>query len=509
LRKIRLIKTNRFHLVGGVKHVFSRISLSAENKRKIFLRNPLKLGMKANSILSIAIILMMLVSVFAWLSAGTQSEPNFVQPISNDPTDSPSPTHTQTPNPTQSKASSESSDFSQILSRAVVNIENAIIPSKPLGLIESAPFMNSTVWTAVAANAWAYYKPGVGVDPNTGLPYAGGKDFKAFTDWDLGSYIQATINSQKLGLAGDDPVWGAYARLNNTLTFLENRPLNTTTGYPFWFYDATNGNGYQTNTSFASNNVDVVDTGRLFVALNNLRNFNSSFTTRIDKIVLFGQNYNRSNYAALVSDIQSCVSEKSLYAYYITSGFASFWPQQLGHVPGAILDNILLKTQNTTVNGVALPNMPICNEPLLSSVFEITNADSSRLKGLMAQVYLAHEAYYNATGTFTATSEGYSPQHEWVYEWVIAPNGQPWNITNGAQTLYYDITPVVYTKVTYSFLALYNTTFARSMAVWLEQTLLDPKNGYYDGADIAGSTINISNIGNTLILNAAVYALNK
>ena len=46
--------------------------------------------------------------------------------------------------------------------------------------------------------------------------------------------------------------------------------------------------------------VDVVDTGRLFVALNNLRNFNSTLAQRINNIVLYGQNYNRSNYAAMV-----------------------------------------------------------------------------------------------------------------------------------------------------------------------------------------------------------------
>ena len=45
------------------------------------------------------------------------------------------------------------------------------------GLIESAQTINSTVWMEVAANAWAYFQPGVGVDDNTGLPYAGGTGF--------------------------------------------------------------------------------------------------------------------------------------------------------------------------------------------------------------------------------------------------------------------------------------------------------------------------------------------
>ena len=60
--------------------------------------------------------------------------------------------------------------------------------------------MNRTVWTAVAKNAWNYFSPGIGVDSTTGLPFAGGDGFKAFTDWDLGSYIQAVIDAQEIGL---------------------------------------------------------------------------------------------------------------------------------------------------------------------------------------------------------------------------------------------------------------------------------------------------------------------
>ena len=59
--------------------------------------------------------------------------------------------------------------------------------------------------------------------------------------------------------------------------------------------------------------VDVVDTGRLFVALNNLINFNSSLQQRIDNIVLNG----RSNYAALVPSIESdSLTSTNIYSYY-------------------------------------------------------------------------------------------------------------------------------------------------------------------------------------------------
>ena len=64
--------------------------------------------------------------------------------------------------------------------------------------------VDSTVWKAVAANAWAYFQPGIGVDSKTGLPYAGGSEFHGFTDWDLGVYIQAVIDAQKIGLISPD-----------------------------------------------------------------------------------------------------------------------------------------------------------------------------------------------------------------------------------------------------------------------------------------------------------------
>ena len=60
---------------------------------------------------------------------------------------------------------------------------------------------------------------------NTGLPYAGGKLY-GFTDWDLGCYIQAVIDAQELGLIGNNSAWGFSARINDVLTFLENRTLN-------------------------------------------------------------------------------------------------------------------------------------------------------------------------------------------------------------------------------------------------------------------------------------------
>ncbi len=131
--------------------------------------------------------------------------------------------------------------------------------------------------------------------------------------------------------------------MNMVLTFLENRPLNATTNWPFWFYDATNGQGYQENSTYASNSVDVVDTGKLLVALNNLRVYNSSLTQRVDNIVLITE---RSNYASLLPIIENMASSNDPYAFYTASGFASFWPKQLGNIPSQIMAN-LVKSRNS------------------------------------------------------------------------------------------------------------------------------------------------------------------
>jgi hypothetical protein len=250
--------------------------------------------------------------------------------------------------------------------------------------------------------------------------------------------------------------------------------------------------------------VDVVDIGRLFVALNNLIAYNSSLTQRIDNIVL----HERSNYTALVTGLENDAYSKSIYAYYYDSGFASFWPTQLGNVPNSIMNNIV-HSANVTTNpgGVSLPNAAISCDPLLCSIFELNNNDS-RLKGLMYQVYLAHEAYYNATGQYAASSEGNSPSNGFIWEWVVSDDGATWEITGSGGTIISNMNPVVYNKVAFGFLALYNTTYARNTLIFLENILPDPTNGYSDGADTIRNTVSqVGSNTNGLILDAALYAI--
>jgi hypothetical protein len=445
----------------------------------------------------IAIIAVMLISIFGFLSEKSVTHPNVISENTDDSTSSEQANATE---PQAPKEESITDPFISIIQPAL----ETFFPKEP-GLITSAQSINSSVWMQVAANAWAFYSLDVGVDSVTGLPYAESLDFRGFTDWDLGSYIQAIIDAQEIGLIDINGNLGSYVRFNAVLNFLETRPLNAY-NYPFQFYDATTGDTYYLPSDDSANIVDVVDLGRLFVALNNLRNFNNAFAPRINRFVLNG----RSNYTALVPSILDFANSNSMYAYYVASGFASFWPQQLGAVPSTILNNIL-NSQNITTYGVSLPTASICNEPLLSAVFELDNSDSPRLMDLMTQVYLACEAYSNSTGRFMAPSEG-SNGGAWLYEWVVAPNGEPWIITNASGTVFYATPSIVYNKVAFSYLALYNTSFARNMVIWLEDALYNPINGYYEGIDNHGNTNSypyLSSIANTLILEAARYALQK
>jgi len=463
------------------------------------------MNMKINSILAIAIIVIMMISVFAWLSVETPTKPTIIQPVINEPTSNPSPTNSQN-NPTPIINSTKTQNVGSLFTSAFQNVVDAIV-SRPPGLIESNPNLTTTVWRTVAANAWQYFQPGTGVDSNTGLPRASLTYFY-FTDWDLGVYIQAIIDANKTALIGYGGDWGSIARIEKVLTFLETRELNNAS-YPFWFYQASDGKEYHAASELSSSLVDPVDTGRLLVALNNLKIFNSNLTSRIDNFV-YNKSGNRSNYAALVPDVlNDCNSSTSVYTYYVASGFASFWPNELAGATAKILTNIN-NAGTVQTFGATLPNATISCEPLLCSVFELNN--NSKLNALAKQVYLAHEAKYNATGQYVAFSEG-NTQTGFIYEWVVLPTGETWKITDSVTNLPSSINnPIIYTKVSMSFLALYNTSFARNMAIYLEQSLPDSNNGYYAGADYntvgnANLVFSIDSNSNGLILGASRYCL--
>lgn len=248
------------------------------------------------------------------------------------------------------------------------------------------------------------------------------------------------------------------------------------------------------------------------MALNNLKTFNSNFTDRVNNFV-YNKYGNRSDYLSLIPDIMNEGNGVgSIYGYYYVSGFAAFFPTQLGTLPTQILTNILKNGNVTTPEGIQLPRASISCEPLLCATFELNN--SPQFLALAKQVYIAHEARCNATGQYVAFSEG-NTLIGFVYEWVVQPNGDTWKIINNGETTYSTMNPIIFTKVSMSFLALYNTTFARNMAIYLEKSLPDSTSGYYAGAEYnadpysANSVLSIDSNTNGMILGAAHYAINN
>ena len=350
-------------------------------------------------------------------------------------------------------------------------------------------------WLSLANNAWKYYQPGFGVDSTTGL-HGTSQDFPYFTDWDLGVYIQSIIDANKLGIINKDGIWGAEVRFNKILTFLQNRPLSSN-GIPYVWYQATNGNPHLIEEQNAA------DSGQLLVALNNLRVFRPDLADAVNNIV-----FNRTNYAPMKQAVDALANSKNLYDYYVARGFAGFWPSRFSKLADSILNNIV-SSPTVSTYGVLLPSSKLTCEPLLLSVFNL--APNSKLEGLAYMVYLAHEARYNATGKFTAFSEGntdYNKIPYYVYEWVVREDGSTWTIEDGVDNS--GFVPIIYFKAAVGLLAIHNTPFSKNMVLYIESHLSNPKNGYSDGIDENGRVVTREiDKTNGMIIGAAIYAISN
>ena len=354
--------------------------------------------------------------------------------------------------------------------------------------------VDQTYWLRLANNAWKYYQPDVGVDSKTGL-HSSAWGWPYFTDWDLGIYIQAIIDANQLGILSSDGAWGANARFDKILTFLETRQL-TSNGVPYSWYKAVDGSVYVDETQNAA------DSGELLVTLNNLRVLRPDLADAINNIV-----YNRTNYEPLQHNVDALVGSRNLYDYYVASGFAGFWPNRFSSLASSILDNIV-SAPTVSTYGISLPISKINCEPLLLSVFNLDA--NSKLGSLANLVYLAHEARYNATGKFVAFSEGntgFSNPPYYVYEWVVKQDGLTWTIDDGQADV--GVVPIIYSKVAVGLLAMHNTPFTQNMVSYIESQS-NPTSGYLDGIDENGRiAVNLGDKTNSMIIGAAHYAINN
>lgn len=359
---------------------------------------------------------------------------------------------------------------------------------------QSSLLVDRSYWLRLANNAWKYYQPGVGVDSTTGL-HGAALGYPYFTDWDLGVYIQTIIDVNKLGILSTSGTWGADARINKILAFLQTRQLSSN-GLPYERYQSANGNPYVNNEQYAA------DAGELLVALHNLKVFRPDIAGTINYIV-----YNRTNYAPLEQAVDILANSKNIYDYYVANGFASFWPSRFSTLASSILNNIV-SAPTVSTYGVTLPISKLTFEPLLLSVFNL--APNTKLNGLIDQVYSAHEARYKSTNKFVAFSEGNTglDNPEFVYEWVVKEDGSTWTIDNVLQDKV-EIVPIIYFKVAVGLLAIYNTPFTKNMASYIESHLPIPSSGYSDGIDENGRVDTVTVDKNGMIIEAAIYAINN
>lgn len=379
-------------------------------------------------------------------------------------------------------------DFAQTIANSGSSSETV-----PLNLDNTAQNMSSPVWTTVADNAWQYFQPGVGIS-EIGIPKAS-LDNPYVTDWDIGVYIQAIIDVQRIGILPQNGTWGAEDRIDKILTFIETRELNPE-NLPYWWYTSDTG-------AAEGGKFDITDSGRLLFALSNLKTYDPSLTDRIDSMVKV-----RMDYSSELNTVAEMSANNDVYSYIIASGFAAFWPN-LSYVPNAILNNLISSPQVETY-GVQLPIALILCDPVLTVVLDLEQPDQ-RMVDLSQQVYLAHEARYNATNQFVAFGEGMSSYGNFIYGWVAADDGRTWVVHDTSGNDFPLVTSVVFSKVAFGFLSLYDTSFTQSMVAYIESKSPEPVYGYCDGIDnsdpISSRLISeFTTNTNGLIISAARYA---
>jgi len=356
-------------------------------------------------------------------------------------------------------------------------------------------------WLERARIAWSYFDPGVGVNPDTGLPRAS-RYWSTVTDWDLAGYIIAIIYAERMGILPREGRWGAMDRLEKVLRFLETQKL-TPYGIPAWGYSSETGEpkiGATTNVS---------DFGRLLIALHMLKKYRPDLADRIYAIV------HRVDCARLADNLAAWRTTSGFYKYYVAHGFKFFGFDKYYPVKKALKAFEEIKNgEHVDVYGVSLPVTEITSEPILHMVFELDPGED--FMDYVYRVYLAQESRYKATKKFTAWSEGNTGLRDpsYVYEWIVTPSGKTWVITPKP------VTPIIFTRAAFGLHAIYDTPYTRSLIEYIEEKVgpqniarikrLLPPKGFLEGVRENGDII-LELVANTqvMIIEAAYYVLKK
>ena len=363
-------------------------------------------------------------------------------------------------------------------------------------------------WRADAQAAWRYFQPGIGVHATTGLVRAK-LDWDSCTDWDTAGYIMAIIDAHKLGLVSRDGEWGFTDRIDKVLRFLENRRLGTRDGifgFPFLNYywdDPTYQRAYEelgfTNPS---------DCGKLYLALDHLRRYDSGYASRVQNIHL------RDMTACDLLSVEALSPARvHFYGYLDAHGFAAF---------GYDMSSAFSAFENwvgpfVTIQGQSLPQMEATAEPMVHGILDMEFAgvfyEWSR------RAYEAQKSYY--PGKLRAWSEGgyYQPPIGYIYEWMLNSAGQTWLIQETYTWSAFNIDPLMYTKIAFAYLAIYGEN-DYTLALYNAARKLEHSQYGFGEATFEDGTSALSlwgsNIGgfysdktNQIIITAARYAIEK
>jgi hypothetical protein len=340
-------------------------------------------------------------------------------------------------------------------------------------------------WLDWAKIAWKYFEPGVGVDAKTGLHYAR-IDWHRFTDWDLGVYISAIIDAEKLGLIMRDGPWGSNYRFEKVLSFLETRPI-TSNKLPYAQYDSTTGG---VPKDIGNKTAHPSDSAKLLLALDDLRHFRPDLAPRINSIIA---RYNFELFA--YSDY---FASDDIYPFYAAQGYWAFGftTPKLKNLED-LGDGI-----NIDIYGEKIPKAWITSEPLILAFLE--NRTNNLYRIYMDKVFLVQQKRYELTGKLTAFSEGsYPAPYHYVYEWIVTGNGERWVVWSGKNI---NEPEVVYTKIAFAFHAIYSNRYTR---ILIERVLpLATEKGFLEGIMEDGRIVEVLNDKtNGMILQAARYSI--
>jgi len=364
---------------------------------------------------------------------------------------------------------------------------------------QEKPVAATDDWLGWAGTAWKYFAPsanGGNVNSLTGLNRAN-QWWGFLTDWDLASYVVATLHAKDLGLISETGTWGASYRLDKVLTFLEQRPLRPEDGLPYWCYK-WDAYPYQPGSSGPSLTGDA---GMHLLALDLVKQAYPSLATRVDAIV----DRVRAAYLAEYYDASGrLIADYDWYRYYDLSGFEKFgFPVDASK---QALEEALARP-HVNVYGQSLARVETTAEPFLIGLFLLPM--DSRFQDYAYRTYKAMEGRFTNLGILTAWSEcARDVEPNYIYEWVVKADGSTWQLQPSGT-----YTPVVTSKAVFGYHALYHTSYTQSLMDKVLPKIQTSNIGFTEGTDEApggnvGNGLQVAtDKTNSLIISAARYAI--